>query len=237
MHKKPIFIPIMTAFFLVLALLFPVQIMVLFRYSPLDIISVLTKLTPLNYIVMTLLIGTSYLTYKMNSKVFILLPLLNFCIFFNNYIVAEYGQIYSHTQTYFASFGMLALSLGFYQKDIFKIYHEIKYRYWLTSKRFKKNMPVLICIDDIAINTECFDISKTGMFIKTDPNLEIFNLKTNSTIDVYINIGKSKVKLSAKVIRKCLQKGNYPKGVGVAFNIISDHNAWDGHLKRVEMAA
>lgn len=74
MPTKPKFIPLMSILFIALAISFPVQIMVMFRYMPWNILPLVTKLTPLNYLLISLFIYTAYLTYKTNKMVFIMLP-------------------------------------------------------------------------------------------------------------------------------------------------------------------
>lgn len=101
MNQKPLFIPLMAISLILIAISFPIQIAILFDYSFLDFAQIFSKLTPLNYVVIMLLVYTSYLTYKMKPSVFIALPILNLFVFLNNFIVAEYGQIYGHFQTFY----------------------------------------------------------------------------------------------------------------------------------------
>lgn len=227
MPTKPKFILLMSALFLALAISFPVQIMFMFGYMPWDIIPIVTKLTPLNYLLIAVFSYTAYLTYKTNKLVFVMLPFLNFFVFINNFIVAEYGQIYTHAQTLVASTAFLLLTLSFYQKDIYNVYNDLKYRWWLTSPRFQKKIPIIINYLDETYNCTTFDISKTGMFIKTDDLYRVFKIENNKNIDLVFKIGKQDIKLTAKVVRKSIAKGNYPAGVGVHFNERPDYKDAD----------
>jgi len=233
MNQKPLFIPLMAISLILIAISFPIQIAILFDYSFLDFAQIFSKLTPLNYVVIMLLVYTSYLTYKMKPSVFIALPILNLFVFLNNFIVAEYGQIYGHFQTFFVSSIFLAFSLSYYRKDIYRVYHDLKFRYWLTSPRFKKNLPVDIIFNNHTIHAETFDISKTGLFIKVDPNKELFDINTHQDIDIIIYDKKRKIKLSAYIMRKCMAQGKYPAGIGIKLNHSDESVFWDKEFKKI----
>lgn len=224
MPTKPKFISFMSLLFATLAISFPVQIMFMFGYMPWDIVPILTKLTPLNYILIASFSYTAYLTYNTNKLVFITLPFLNFFVFLNNFVVAEYGQIYTHAQTLVASTAFLLLTLSFYQKDIYNIYNDLKFRWWLTSPRFQKIIPITILHSGEEYNCTTFDISKTGMFIKTDDLYRVFKIQNNKDIELLFKIGKKAIKLKAQIVRKSISKGQYPAGVGVHFSERPSYN-------------
>lgn len=218
MPTKPKFINIMSFIFIALALSFPVQIMFMFKLPPWHIGILASKLTPLNYLLMGLFLYTAYLTYKTNKLVFIILPIVNFFVFLNNFIVAEYGQVFTHTQTVVASTAFLLLTLSFYQKDIYQVYSDLKFRWWLTSPRFKRQIPITIHYQGEKFQTSTFDISKTGMFIKTDDLYRIFKIENNKEIELSFKINNRTMKLTATVVRKSIAKGQYPAGIGVHFS-------------------
>lgn len=219
MHNKPKFVLVVANIFIALAISFPVQIMLVYKHGPLDIIPIFTKLTPLNYILMGLFCFTAYLTYTMNKLIFILLPFLNFFVFMNNFIVAEYGQDFTHAQTIVASTAFLMLTLSFYQKDIYNVYNDMKFRWWLTSPRFKKQIPIRVTVDGETYFSKTFDISKTGMFIETDDLYRIFKIENGKEITVRI-MKERPIDLVAKVVRKSIAKGHYPAGIGIHFDYI-----------------
>jgi hypothetical protein len=223
MNKKPIYITFMSIFFLTLALMFPIQISYLYEISLFNIPEIVSKLTFLNLISIIVLITASIMTFKMNKRLFYYLPIINFFIFFNNYIVAEYGQIYSHTTTLIASLGFLITTLGFYQRDIHKVYHDFKFRYWLTSPRFKKRTQVKIQYGEETYWGYTHDISASGMFIVEEQRGSIYNIPQNVEMKVTLIVEKtstktSNIKIDARIVRKCMARGNYPQGVGVNFS-------------------
>lgn len=231
MPTKPKFINVMSFLFLALAISFPVQIMIMFKHYPWDVVAIATKLTPLNYILIGFFVYTAYLTYTTNKLVFLMLPFLNFFVFLNNFVVAEYGQAYTHAQNVVASTAFLLLTLSFYQKDIYQVYSDMKFRWWLTSPRLKKQIPVTIHYDGEVYNCSSYDISKTGMFIKTDDLFRIFKIENNKEIEVYFKINNRPIKMKATVVRKSIAKGQYPPGIGVHFNSRPDDETPDWSIQ------
>lgn len=217
MPIKPKFITFMGLIFCALALSFPIQIMVLFKFAPWEFISIFSKLTPLNYVLMAFFSYTAYLTFTTNKLVFLVLPFLNFFVFLNNFVVAEYGQVYTHAQTVVASTAFLLLTLSFYQKDIYLVYNDLKFRWWLTSPRFKQKIPVVIEYKGEKYNCQSYDISKTGMFIKADDLFQVFKINNSEEIIIHFKINNKNISLNAKIVRKSISKGQYPAGVGVHF--------------------
>ena len=218
MNKRPLYIPVMALFFLVTGLFFPIQIAYIFNVNLFDFSHIINKLTALNLISMALLFTSSALTLKMNKNIFLLLPILNFFIFINNYIVAEYGQHYSHTNTIISSMAFLVISLGFYQKDMHKMFHDLKFRYWLSSKRFTRNMPIIVEFDNKAVSTTTHDISKSGMFIVDKHFGKLYELERNKEIIVKISLGRKRtINMKAKIVRKTMARGTYPQGIGIQF--------------------
>lgn len=234
MPNKPKFIKFMSIVFALLAISFPVQIMFMFGYMPWEFVSIATKLTPLNYILIGFFFYASYLTYKTNKLVFIMLPFLNFFVFLNNFVVAEYGQVFTHAQTIVASTAFLLVTLSFYQKDIYNVYNDLKFRWWLTSPRFKEQMPVIISYQGEDFRCTTFDISRTGMFIKTDDLYKVFKIENNKDIEIKFIVGKKSIILQAQVVRKSIAKGQYPAGIGVHFNDqeTTDKSEWEAQYMK-----
>lgn len=237
MKKIPLFVPLMALSLFLIALSFPIQIALIYDHSIFEITTIMSKLTPLNYIVMGLLLYTSYLTLKIKARVFIVLPILNLFVFLNNFVVSEYGQLYGHFQTFLVSTLFLLYTLTFYRKDIYRVYHDLKFRYWLTSPRFKRHLPVELHYKGNIIKTETFDISKTGLFIKTDPYKELLSINTHQDIDIVIIDKRKRIKLNAYIMRKCVAQGSYPEGIGVRINHTEESFMWNGQLEKLAKAA
>jgi hypothetical protein len=233
MDKKPLFPFFMSLILMLIAVSFPVQIAIMFDYNLFEIKVIFSKLTPLNFIVMILLTYTSFLTFRLDAKVFILLPFLNLFVFLNNFIVAEYGQIYGHLQTFLVSTLFLLFSVTYYKKDIYNVYHDLRFRYWLTSPRFNKNLPIEIHHNGVVIKSETFDISKTGLFIKADICNNIFNIDSHQNIEVIIIDNKRRIKISAHIMRKCMAQGHYPAGIGVKLDHTEETFFWNKKIKKL----
>lgn len=220
MNKKPRFIAFITAVFLCLALSFPLQIMHIYSLGLSEFVMIFSKLTAMNYMLMAFFIVCAYYSYKINKHIFIILPFLIFFVFLNNFIVAQYGDNYTHTQTLLSSVAFLLLCLSFYQVDIYQVYHNEKFRWWMVPTRYKKSIPVKIKVNDDIFISNTFDISKTGMFIEEDKNSRLLNIEQNTHISITL-LKNIPIEITATVVRASLAKGKYPAGIGIKIeNII-----------------
>jgi hypothetical protein len=165
---------------------------------------------------MLFLVLTGLFTMKLNKHVFIVLPMLNIAICLNNYVVAEYGQVYSHLQTGLSSLFFLTISLGFYKKDIRKVIEDKSFRYWMTPKREMKQVPIEIECNGKKIQSLTYDISKTGLFVIDKGFGDVFNIPYDALLTIRIHL-KKPVLIKASVARKTLAKGTYPQGIGLKF--------------------
>lgn len=219
MNKKPKFIAFITLVFVCLALSFPLQIMHIYSLGFNEFELIFSKLTAMNYILMALFIVCSYYSYTIKKHIFIILPFLTFFVFLNNFFVAQYGVTYTHTQTLVSSVAFLLLCLSFYQADIYNVYHNEKFRWWMIPTRYKKSIPVEIKVNDKIFISNTYDISKTGMFIKDDKDSGILNLEQNTLISITL-LKKIPIEIAATVVRANLAKGKYPAGIGIKINNI-----------------
>lgn len=237
MNKKPAYIVLMSIFFAILAFMFPIQIAFIYELNISDFELIISKLTYINILCMISLIIGGVLTFTMNKNIFFYLPILNFFIFINNFVVAEYGQVYSHTITGIASLLFLSLTLGFYHRTIYKIYHDVKFRYWLTSPRTKKDLDVFIEYGDQAYRGKTYDISRSGIFIQASRDEEMYSIPQNIklTVRLYTN-KKSYINLEAVIVRKGSKTGTYPSGLGLKLEKRFKDNEFNEFLQLPKIA-
>jgi hypothetical protein len=212
---KPKFISIVTFLLCCIVISFPLQIIMAYDYQWTQVSAIFSKLTPLNYLLMTLFLVMAYQTYYTKKSIYYFLPIVTFFVFLNNFIVAEYGNLYGHAQTLLASVAFLLLAISYYQKNIYQVYQDVKFRWWLTSPRFKKQYHVTMSFQNEKYETKTFDISKTGLFVESDELLQLFQIPNQALVNITIHLPDQKVTFEAKVVRKALWQGQYPPGLGL----------------------
>jgi hypothetical protein len=238
MKNKPMFFSVMPLVLTVLAFSMPAQIAIIYDISIFEFEAIMSKLTPLNYLLMGMFLWLSIATYKIDKNLFILLPFINLFVFLNNYVVGSFGEDFSIVQTTLASSLFLALTLSYYLKDNYKIINDIKTRWWLTSPRNKLKIPLTIISSKDKIKTQSFDVSKSGLFAINDPDFELFQIPKDNIVDITIHTEDNTLKMKGKLVRKALSKGHYPEGVGIQFlEEDPDYQNWLSRFESMQEAA
>jgi hypothetical protein len=217
MKSKPIFFSLMPLVLLSLAISMPLQVALIYDISIFEINAIMSKLTPLNYVLMGMFFWLAFATYKIDKNLFILLPFINLFVFLNNYVVGSFGEDFNLIQTTLASTLFLVMTMTYYLKDNYKIINDLKNRWWLTSPRQKVRLPLTITSAKEKIKTSSFDISKSGLFALNDPDFELFQLPKDKIVDITIHTDNQTLKMKGRLVRKALSKGHYPEGVGIQF--------------------
>ena len=233
MKSKPIFFSLMPLVLISLAASMPLQVALIYDISIFEVSAIMSKLTPLNYVLMGLFMWLAFATYKIDKNLFILLPFINLFVFLNNYVVGSFGKDFNLVQTTLASTLFLVMTLTYYHKDNYKIINELKNRWWLTSPRQKLNLPLTITSAKEKIKTSSFDLSKSGLFALNDPDFELFQLPKDKVVEITIHTDDQTLKMKGKLVRKALSKGHYPEGVGIQF--MEDDPAYQKWLSTHEM--
>ncbi|MCO4752878.1 MAG: PilZ domain-containing protein [Bacteriovoracaceae bacterium] len=218
MKTKPLFFTVMPAIFLMLALALPVQIALIYQINIFDLTGIFSKLTPLNICLMGMFAWVSFATFKYDKSLFVLLPFVNLAVFVNNYVVGSFGEDFSIFETTVGSTAFLALSVSFYSKSIYRVFNEQNYRWWLSVPRKKLSVPLTIHTSANTIKTKSFDVSETGIFAITDNEFGLFKTAKNQEIELSIHLNDKILQCKGKIVRKSLQKGAYPEGVGIQFS-------------------
>jgi len=200
------------------ALSFPVQVMWLYGHGFDEIGAIFTKLTSLNWLVVSGLLVGSYLYFQASRWIVYFAPVFLTLVFYNNYQVGVFAQDFSLVQTSFASLGAGLLFVPLLMPSSQVILKDPKRRWWRRSKRINKEVAATLnpFVGEM-IQARTFDISQTGTFLALDGSQQHCP-KVGDTVRVSFNInGMKRIRCEAVVVRIAEPKGCYPRGIGLRF--------------------
>lgn len=228
MKDKPFIFNFYGTLFLLGTLSFPLQIMFLYGHQLDEFLSIFSKLTLVNFIIMGIFLINSFLSFSANKYLKSTLPISILLVAFNNWVVAAYGKDYSFSLTILATAVFALFVSGFYFTKALDVILNPDLKWWLIPKRHKKTVPVWIKMTgDQYYLEKSFDISSTGIFIsegvdKIGYTPERDYAKTVSegdevTLSIPLSDGSEEFQCKAEVVRKTKAQGHYPGGVGFKF--------------------
>lgn len=220
MKHRPYFFHIMAAFFGLVAVSMPLQMVFLYHhYSLFDLELVFQKLTPMNYLVMMACVFNAYLAYRVDRILLFSLPATIVLVAYNNYIVGQYGFDYQLKTTLVASILFSTVCLGFLHPQYLRILLNPQLRWWLPKIRVRHQIPVFLQTptSDNITRLKSFDFSESGMFLTGGEN-NIDRFAPGDFVDVEFKFNDLKtIKCRAEIVRKNQNSGAYPIGLGLRF--------------------
>lgn len=246
MKTRPKKLIVLSAFLMILACSFPVQVMALYGHTPLELQAIAGKLAPLNWAIMALAPVAAWLAYRASPWLLAVLPGLTLLVFYNNWLVGAVGTDYSAGAAALSSAGFVLGVGALLSRDALQVVLNPSARWWMTPLRRKLSLPVRFKLlsrnraprksqeiyDEFYIRT--FDISEGGAFIPLDQpgqsigTTEARNLQVFGTILKNLAVGTqcyvclplkdvSFIQCRAEIVRNTPGRGEYPAGVGIRF--------------------
>ncbi len=247
MNKRPKYLSLLSAVFVMIALSYPLQVMVLYGHSLFEIDQIFFKISTLNFLVMFSLLCNAYLLLNASSLLKFTIPTTLALVMWSNAIIGSYGSDYSMSSTSLASllFALLCTPL-MAVSEIQLVLSNPKTRWWLTPKRVKKNLTTAMQqTKGLHLIAETHDISESGLFIPFSTCVEKETkeyvldprLKVGEVITLHIRLSQfNTIKCEARVIRVSQKPSSKPAGLGLQFLQLDEH-AKTQIKKYVSMAA
>lgn len=210
---------LVSALMFLAALSFPVQVMWLYGHGFAETGSIFTKLTPLNWLVVSGLLVGSYLYFQASRGIVYFAPVFLATVFYNNYQVGIFAQDFSLVQTSFASLGAGLLFVPLLMPSSQVILKDPKRRWWRRCKRINKEVAATLnpFVGEM-IQARTYDISETGAFLALEGGAQQHCPKVGDTVRLSFNInGMKRIRCEAVVIRIAEPHGRYPRGIGLRF--------------------
>jgi hypothetical protein len=251
MKTRPKELTFLALFLFAIAVGLPVQVMVLYNHPPSEFLSVLGKLTPLNWAILLLAPVVGVMVMRAHSWSRYAVPFFGMLVVYNNWFVSEVGADYDTTYIK-VSTGVFLLALAtIFTKDVREILTHPEKRWWLTPLRKRVELPIRVCffskrggdsVSSCEFYARTFDVSQGGAFVNLDDDdMALMTEETLQNLNVgtqcYISITLKDLcylQCRAEIVRRSDGGGRYPGGVGLRFLGLNwnDERTLREHLKR-----
>lgn len=196
----------------ILALSFPVQIMLLYAHPLSEMHLVLQKLTWLNYLSMLSFISLGTLLFIKHRGYVAFSHIAVAIVLANNFWVAQVSEDFSPAQVHFGSFLFL---LWAYLPVLMNLILQKRF-----EQRFRFNEKVGIILGGSKIDDlPAFDISRSGIFLGCEKIKDFYGLHPGDQVSIqWKSPREEQIERQAIVIRMSPQKGVYPQGFALKFS-------------------
>lgn len=209
---------------ILIALSFPLQVMILYGHQWTETQAIFSKMTSLNWVIAISFMMAAYFYYQASRGILFFAPVLLALVAFNNYIVGSFGADFSLQQTTLATLFSASLFVPLALPSSQIILKDPKRRWWRASKRYSKKVGATLnpYVGEM-VEGETFDVSKTGAFVCVE---ELDNLpKIGDTVRVSLKVNSMRrIRCEAVVVRIAEPQGRYPQGMGIRFTEMSKTN-------------
>ena len=205
---------------LLIAISFPLQVMVLYGHHWNETTAIFSKITWLNWLVIGSFLLGSYFYFHGSRFIIYMTPMILLLVAVNNYVVGQFAGDFSLMQTSLATMGSGLIFLPLLMPSSQVVLRDPKRRWWRRSRRINKRVSATInpYVGDM-VHGHTFDISKSGAFVCVDETEKL--PKIGDTIRVSLNVNSmKKIRCEAVVVRIAEPEGRYPRGMGVKFTEI-----------------
>jgi len=224
MKNKPIIFSIFFSAFILMALSFPLQIMLLYGHEWGEWPMIFSKLTVFNRLVIGIFLLNAYLSLTAHKWLRVTIPLSLLVVCANNFIVGSYGTDYALHLTSLTSLMYLFFVSNLYLSRGYQVLLNPQLRWWRVPLRKKISCPVSIKLSNGEyFKSKSFDISNSGLFLEKQSNQrEDFSAMNNVEEileqDMILNLAIAESFFCrAKIVRKTAGNGQYPAGIGLEF--------------------
>jgi hypothetical protein len=226
MRQRPKEFVFLAMVLLLIAVSLPIQVMMLYQNSPFEISDTISKLAPLNWVVMILALVNAALVYSASPWVMLTAPLFIMVVIWNNYLVADAALNFSPVTAVVAIMGTAALHGALLTEKARKILKNPTLRWWRSAPRKQISVRALVTpVMGGELQSMTFDISMGGAFIsaastgwKPSQSAPHQTIEVGSRCAIRLMLDQFRVvTCSAEVVRQTEPRGHYPGGFAVRF--------------------
>ena len=237
MKRRPLFLTLLSSFFLIVAISFPLQVLVLYGHT--DLFVIFNKISFLNFLVAVVLLAHIPLLLRASGKLKYSLPVLLILVMWNNFVVGSYAFDYKMSSTALASVGFIGACSPMLTKKIRDILNNPGMRWWLTPRRAEASLSTLIHpYVGSSLQARTLDISETGVYIAAETcrlrdSEEDFcdGFNVGDLTSITIKLGQfHSIKCEAEVVRVADESYSHPAGYGLRF--LNPDITTKSHLKQ-----
>ncbi len=226
MIKKPLAFNFIPLILLGIAISFYFQVAVLLDLPFTDFYRIHQHITFPNWVTILLITTTALAIYRGHRMAKILMPASMFMVFWNNYLVAAYGNNFSVVETMMGSLCFPVVFVPLYTRTSQKLLSDKRHHWWQRAPRLQHVAHVTVNpFVSSSFNSKSYDVSKSGLFIQLDDIAWAQLPKMGERVNVSITLDTlRKVRCEAIIVRLDEAKGTYPRGMGLHFTELSSES-------------
>jgi len=216
MRPKQFYIAAFALF--LMALSFPMQVMVLYGHHWSETSAIFAKITWIKWLVIGSFIVGAYLYFHASRFIVFLAPAILGLVAFNNYIVGHFAGDFSMLQTSLATLSVGIVFAPLLMPSSQVVLKDPKRRWWRRSKRVNKRVSATLnpYVGEM-VHGHTFDVSQSGAFVCLEGEGRALP-KVGDTVRVSFNVNSmKKIRVEAVVVRITEPDGRYPRGMGIRF--------------------
>lgn len=206
-------------FMFMLAISFPLQVILLYGHHWSETSAIFSKITWLNWFVIACFVVSGYFSIQASRYLLVMVPVTVILVAVNNYVVGKFAGDFSMLQTTLATMATGVLFTPLLLPSSKAVIKDPKRRWWRRSQRYNKRVSATInpFVGDM-IHTHTYDVSQSGAFVCIADEDEKNLPKVGDKIRLSLNISSmKKIRCEAVVVRITEPIGHYPRGLGIRF--------------------
>ncbi|MFU8855504.1 MAG: PilZ domain-containing protein [Deferrisomatales bacterium] len=214
MTRKPLWVRVLGWVLWLPVVGMPLQAVVLFGHSPLEVTAIWAKLAPQNQLVMALS-ATAALGVTRVARwgwgaalAFVIVAL------WNNWVVLRFPAPMPRWTVGAASACTAFLGLWLLRPSVYRFFHAQTLHWWRAAPRHPMCAPAeLVRADGIRLQGAVFNLSRTGLFLRGAPA----GVEPGEVVQVRVWCDDRTFSRRARVVRVASAVGAHPEGVGLRF--------------------
>ena len=201
---------------------FPLQIMLTDGHAPWEIIPILFKIAPINWVVIGLSLCTFIFIWRASRMIQLMIPLLIVSVGYNNWLVASYA-LNADLNFAMASVFLFTISLApVLSAPVRYLMRHPGARWWLTPERKKIKLPVRISLSANEYFGSTFNLSESGVFVSYENGIPGFDPEKTAvgslcSVSLPVLNGLKFIECRAEIVRSTGGGYGYPPGLGIRF--------------------
>jgi hypothetical protein len=216
-REKPMIFNLLAIIVILVAMGFPLQIMWQFGHLPGELLSIFTKLAPLNLAVIAFSLFSGVAYYNVSPLLLVTAPLYLVMVFWNNLVVGMHEVNTTLAVSMISWAALASFHLPLIKKKNIKIMRNPRSHWWKTEARKRISVNTMIePIGGLSMNSKTFDLSSGGAFFAANQDNKGLNVGDQCSVKMKLG-GLGILNIKAKVVRLAEKRGKYPAGFGVQF--------------------
>lgn len=218
LHKKPLWVKLLSLFLWINTVGMPLQVMVMFGHPPTEWFAIWAKLAPQNKLVMTLSPIAAVGVHRVTPWGWYATLAFLAISFFNNVILLQFPSVVPKVAILGSTTLIAGCGIWFFHPRNMLLFRDTRNHWWKSATRYLVQVPIEIETENgSSVKGETFNISRTGIFVETP----LSDMRIGEIVKIYIQLKRRRIHGLASVVRRAKACSSYPQGFGLRFEALN----------------